>query len=238
MEMNDSTENKSTIKDFAYWIGVAQTDGHLHIGKAKKSGVEVCFVVLNVGKKSIPMLNKFVYVSRNVFGVRGHLNSRLNHIGTLTYSYIFGCKRFVSNFETLQIDFKQVIPPDWVLENNELFGAYLAGVIDGDGDTRISRIKYPQGYIRIYSGHIIDKFVKAIKRFLNCGVFIEKRVRVRKIGNYEFISHCFTIEFQVTYKNLDFFKKYVVDNIAIEYKRKVVENYIKYKEEKLKNKLY
>lgn len=114
----------------------------------------------------------------------------------------------------------------------------MAGVIDGDGDTRISRIKYPQGYIRIYSGHRIDKFINSIKRLLNCGVFIEKRVRIRKIGDYKFLSHCFTIEFQITYKNLNFFKKYVVDNLAIDYKREVIENYIKYKEEKLNSKSF
>ncbi|MBI2655468.1 hypothetical protein HYX06_03535 [Candidatus Woesearchaeota archaeon] len=235
MKFNELDLNGVTIKDFAYWIGVAQTDGHLHIPKATSYSAKNCKVVLGVGIKSLPMLNKFIVISRSVFGLKGHLCSRINHNGTKIHLYNFGCNRFVSNFETLQINFKQVIPPDWILENNELFGAYLAGVIDGDGDTRISRIKYPQGYIRIYSGCRINKFITAIKTLLNCGVFVEERVRTRRIGDYSFLSHCFTIEFQITYKNLDFFKNYVVDNIAIEYKRKVIENYIEYKEHKLYN---
>ncbi len=232
MEIIEMGPNGSTIKDFAYWIGVAQTDGHLQILKAKDSVVKSSSIVLGVAKKSLPMLNKFIIISRNVFGVKGCFYTRLSHIGTSVYLYRFGCKNFLNNFETLQLDFKQVNPPDWILEHNDIYGAYLAGVIDGDGDTRIFNGKYPRCYIRVYSGHIIDKFIDSIKKFLKCGVYVEKRVRIRKIGDHSFLSHCFTIEFQLSSKNIDFIKNYVVDNIAIDYKRKVIENYIKYKEMK------
>ena len=229
MEIENQALNHSTVQDFAYWIGVVQTDGYLQ-KQNSKSGYKQCYIRLGVGDKSLPMLKKFIVISRNVFGVKGYSYSIINHIGTNTHVFGFGCNRFITNFETLQIDFKQVTPPDWILERGELFGAYLAGVIDGDGDTRISRPKYPQCYIRVYSGHMIDKFINSIKTLLDCGVFIEKRVRIRKIGNHSFFSRCFTIEFRVSSKNLDFFKKYVVDNIAIDYKKKIISNYIELKE--------
>lgn len=230
MEFNKQELEKSYEKDFAYWIGVVQSDGCLSIRNIKNSKSKTYSIVLGIGKNSLPMLNKFRDISRNIFRLKGSSCSYIGPHGHVKFVYSFGCTHFVNLFKFLQIDFKTVNPPDWILENKELYGSYLAGVIDGDGDTRISRPKYPQCCIRIYSGVLLEKFVNSIKTLLNCGVFIEKRVRLRNILGRYCLSKCYTFEFKVSSKNIDFFKKYVVDNIAMDYKRKIIQDYIKLKD--------
>jgi len=67
--------NKLKNPDFAYWVGVAQSDGYFKRQYVKSKKRVRYYIVLGVGKKSIPMLNKFISLSK-VIACKGlHLSS-------------------------------------------------------------------------------------------------------------------------------------------------------------------
>lgn len=216
--------------DFAYWIGVVQTDGYFKIQKRKNCEGNSYRVVLNVAKKSLPMMNKFVSISKKLFRSDGSFYLSKNSTGNKMFIFSINCKEFVNVFAYLDIDFKKVDPPNWILSKANLFGPYLAGVIDGDGNTRITISRYPQCYIRIISGEKLKKLTTNIKKILNCGVHISKRSTINTIAGYSFASNSYVTEFKVSSKNIDFFKEHIIENIQIPYKREAIMNYIKLKE--------
>ena len=146
--------------------------------------------------------------------------------GFLRYDYKFGCKNLLKLFCKLKIDFKQVHPPDWILKNSALFGSYLAGVIDGDGDVRIKRPKYPQCCIRVHSRRRLFKLEESIKNFLKCGVSSITREKQNVFVGNTFNSRGCVTEFSLSSKNITFFREFVIRYIAINHKKELLERYI------------
>ena len=119
------------------------------------------------------------------------------------------------------------IPPKWIVENDKFFGAYLAGLIDGDGNVRVKRKKYPQCAIRIISGSPQYELRDALVNKMNCAVNIIKKPRDVIFKNRRIISTSYDLEFLVSPKNFEFLVDDVVHMISLERKRKVIEKYIK-----------
>lgn len=231
MNLNNREIYKRCInsEDFAYWVGVAQTDGYFKRQFVKSIKRERFFIVLIVGPKSLPMQNKFIDISQNLFGINGSTYKHINKEGFTSFCYHFGCKNLIDVFDEFEIDFKKVFPPDWVLKNSKLFGSYLAGVIDGDGDIRITRPKYPQCFVRISSQCKLDKLIDNIKIILNCGVNTRQRTLQSKIANRNVIGSVWVTEFKISCKNIDFFRRFVISKIALDHKRNKIREYINLK---------
>ena len=215
--------------DFTYWIGVAQSDGHFKKQISKNQNRVRFSIILKVGLKSIPMLEKFRKISQDIFYIKGSSYTYTTPEGFTNYNYQFGCKNLLSIFNNFEINFKICSPPDWILKDPKLFGSYLAGVIDGDGDIRITRPKYPQCFVRISSGQALTNLTENIKSILNCGSHIVKRQGIKKIANRKFFSTGYVTEFKISSKNISYIKKYVIDYLALTYKRNKINEYIKIK---------
>jgi hypothetical protein len=156
-------------EDLAYWIGVAQTDGYFKKQNYKKKQIIRYYICLSVAESSIEMLEKFKKVSKEIFYLKGSLWK--NHKRNLT-TYKFGCKNLLHLFKSLDIDFNDPPkPPSWIIEEEKYFGAYLAGIIDGDGNVEVKRPQYPQCMIRIYSSCKQEELIKSIKDHLTCSVY-------------------------------------------------------------------
>lgn len=210
--------------DLAYWIGVAQTDGYFKRYYYKKKKVFRHLVSLNVGYPSIPMLEKFRTISQNIFKLKG---STWHNVKNATVEYKIGAKNLLPIFNQLNIDFSDPPkPPRWIIENKEFFGAYLAGVIDGDGSVRIRRPQYPQCAVRITSGSYAVNLRQAIVSSLNIGVSrsINHSSSIYKGRKIE--GTAYNIEFYVSPKNFNFFHNCVIPQMAISRKRDKISVYI------------
>ena len=214
---------------FAYWIGVLQSDGHIKTLNKNNGKKLQHYVGLGVGRKSLPMLNKFMKLSKSFFNVKGCFYSGVKKEGFEEFQYSFGCNYFMDFFRKIDLKSKDFEPPKFILSSRKLFGAYLAGIIDGDGNINISRKEYPQCKVRIYSGKEEPQLVKAIEKILNCEVNQIKRRFKTKIGDREFISNVVNIEFRVFPKNFNFIETFVLPNMALDYKSKQVKKYIKFR---------
>ncbi len=215
-------------KELAYWVGVAQSDGHYKVYNEKRKGklIERHILQLGVSLKSFPMLKKFEEISQKIFGTSGNycIDKRDMH------RFEIKIKRFLNSIEQFNIDFSDPPkPPNWCLDFPEFFGAYLAGVVDGDGDIRILRPKYPCCAIRITSGHEQKELRNSIISMLRCGCSHTKRTRKSKIDNREIVGTYHRLEFYVSPKNFNFIKKYFLPEITIPHKRNKVGDYIIYR---------
>ncbi len=225
---------KST--SLAYWVGVAQTDACFKKAFSKKRKQHYYRISLCVGEKSIPMLKKFKESSQKIFGVKGTTwyNKKRKCI-----DYCFGCKKLLVTFKELEINFSDPpIPPSWIINDNKLFGAYLAGLIDGDGDVRIKRKKYPQCAVRINSGTNQKELIKIIKNKLNIGVSSNTNIGGGYVKGRRIKGKSYRAEFYVSSKNFEFLTNFVLNNIEMKYKKNKIKNYIYFRKNTkcLKNK--
>jgi len=121
---------------------------------------------------------------------------------------------------------KPPTPPNWILNSNKFFGAYLAAIIDGDGGVRIKRYKYPQCVIRIISGEFPHKLSKAVERILRCSIYSEYRERTTFIGNRKISGKSYTLEFNITKKNIGFVKNFILPHIVSSHKSDKIKEFL------------
>lgn len=210
--------------NLAYWIGVAQTDGYFKKQYIKQKKLYRHQIRLNVGYCSIEMLEKFRRLSAEIFNVKGAIWYDTKRSAV---EYTFGAKNLLPVFDQLEIDFSDPPkPPQWIIQHNAYFGAYLAGVIDGDGDVRIHRPSYPQCAIRITSGSPAIKLYNAIKKTMSIEASLYARITNSVYQGRKIEGNCYKIEFCVSPKNIDFFEKYIISHMAIERKRNKITGYI------------
>ena len=152
-------------ENVAYWIGAVQSDGCYKTYTEKKRNITRHLISFHVSKKSLPMVRKFQFISKNIF----NRNSKIFKIDkSNTWEMHIGIAKLIEDFKKLEITFGDPpLPPKWTLFDNKYFGAYLAGLIDGDGDIRIKRKKYPQCVIRIAGGHKQIELANKIKEILD-----------------------------------------------------------------------
>lgn len=199
-------------EDLAYWIGVSQADGYLkHFrGSAGRLGIE-----FGVGEKSLPMIHKFKDISKRVF----HRDYVIWKDKRGFWRHYFSVKSLMQSLQELQISITPVYrPPIWAI-NKKFFGAYLAGLIDGDGDIRIKRPKYPQCVIRITSGLMQDFLQKQLETL---GIIVSQTRRHHKtiIKGRFYDTKWVALEFYVSRRIYQFLLQYVIPEMAMEYKKK------------------
>ncbi len=227
MHYSKYDELNSKIKpsaDLAYWVGVAQTDGYLKKQYVKRVKITRYYVKVGV-VTSLPMIKKFRKISKNKLF---RSNSLFKDKRGYTHFQI-SVKRLLPVFEKLDINFSDPPkPPIWCLENLQFFGAYLAGVIDGDGDVRIKRPEYPQCAIRICSSKPQYELQKAVNKIFCCSsnIIRDQRWKLMPQGKYYFLT-AYNFEFLVSRKNYFLVSKFIVPNMAMPHKRKKLIKFIK-----------
>ena len=218
--------NKFKTVEFAYWLGLTHSDCAFSrwINKNGKYQNELHMevkseILIKEFQKGLAFINRFpdyFKTKRNVFTCKSPVNSILPLLKSIN---LFPKHKFV--------------PPNFISTDKALFGAYLAGIIDGDGNVRVKRKKYPQCAIRITSSSEQVLLTNLIKKFLNCSVsntnvsderYFEKENRIIR-GSWN------VLEFLISSKNFSFFLYYVLPYIKLRYKKEIIENFIKKKRE-------
>lgn len=222
-DINERTYSNNAIRRIGILDSVVQSDGCLIEYKEKGRKKPRHDVSLIVSEKSLPMLLKFRELSRELF-------KRNSKIWKLSKGNYWGMHIRVNNllriFEDADINFGDPpIPSHWIMKNDGFFGAYLAGVIDGDGNADIKRPKYPQLLIRITSGKSQTFLAKAIKQKLNCSVNIYHRVADKILRNQKIHGEWFELHFLVSSKNYKFVKRYVLPHVEISHKKDLLEGF-------------
>jgi len=216
-------------KELAYWIGVAQSDGCFrnYFEKREDKLIERYKLQLGVREKSLPMLEKFRKISQKLFGTTGNIST--NRKEAIVFE--IKVKRFLRFFKELDIDFSDPpTPPSWCKHNSKFFCAYLAGVIDGDGDVRISRIKYPMCAVRITSSEEQKELRKSIIKNLSCGCSHRNLSRNSIIDGRKVYGKYSVIEFYISPKNFRIIKEFLIEELSLEYKRNKIIKYIQTRE--------
>lgn len=212
-------------EELAYWIGIVQSDGYFE-KYTDKTGRKYVNIRMQVSKKSLSMLIKFQKLSKKIFS-RSPSIFKLKKRDQIFICHI-GVKTLLEVFKNLDIRFEDPPkPPFWVIKNFNFFGAYLAGLIDGDGDVRIKRKKYPQCAIRIWSGHEQVELSRIIRNFFNCYVGLILQEKISLLDGRKIYGRGYAIEFYVSSKNYDFVEKFIIPNLALEYKRKKILSFLK-----------
>ncbi len=209
-------------KELAYWVGVAQSDGsfqkYFERGRTKPR----YRVTLEVAENSRPMIIKFTELSQTLF----RRKSAIWKTKRGRFSMHIGVTGLKETFKDLGIDFKDPPqPPFWCLDD-KFFGAYLAGIIDGDGTVAIKRSKYPQCLIRITSGKPQSKLSIAIEKVLKCSTYIVACKKRKVILDRVCDCKWYDLGFLVSSKTCKFFKKFVLPYMQLEYKKLSIESYI------------
>ena len=212
-------------KNLAYWLGVCQTDGFLKKQYVKSKNQTRYYICLTIGHSSIEMLEKFMQISKQEFNREGSIYYDQKRA---SIQYKFRCNRLLEEFEEKELNFKDPPePPKWILNNSELFGAYLAGIIDGDGNIEITRPKYPQCKVRIYSSKQQIALSKAIEDKLKCKTNCLFFQRESKIENRNIFGSWWTLYFNISPKNFKFVSNYILNEIAIKRKGNKIKEFLK-----------
>lgn len=214
-------------KELAYWVGVAQSDGCLNKYSQKERRNPQYKISMEVNEKSKPMLIRFVELSNTLLKRK----SGIWKTNRSTWCMHIGVSNLIDLFQKMDIKFRDPpIPPNWCLRKESFLGAYLAGLIDGDGNVKIKRSKYPVCVVTISSGIEQTKLCEAIKNKLKCGASISKEIKKGYLGDRLIEGIGYRLEFLVSYKNIKFFKLFIVPHIQLERKKSKLENFINLRE--------
>lgn len=229
--MIDNLETRPS-EGLAYWIGVAQSDGCLTqyiVNRGRYKSREESRIEMSIGvcSKSLPMLNKFRDLSGTLFNRQCQIwkTKRKDE-----WKFHMGAKSLLTLFRKLDIDLTSntFIPPFWVTQKSKYFGAYLAGLIDGDGDVCVKRPKYPQCAISISSGSFQDILAQKITQILSCSVYQtkqHKRCFSKKLGRF-IEGTGYKLVFYASRKNNEFISSFVIPHLQLLHKKKTIDNFI------------
>lgn len=220
-------KSSNVNEDIAYFIGVLHTDASIFDYTFR--GTIRSRYSLEIGEKSIPMLNRI----RQIFNKRFNRSSKMrirSHLGeNPTFLIELNIKNLKEEFHKFKIDKNKI--PIWIQNDKVYFCAYLAGVIDGDGDIRIKRPKYPQCQIRITAGERLSKLMELIQRHLNCSCGLETAI----VSTYSLprakskFGIGYRHYFYVSPKNIDTIKRLVYPLIQIKHKREKLRIFSRFK---------
>jgi len=210
--------------ELAYWVGIVQSDASLERYQEKTREKLKYRISLTVAKKSLPMLLKF----RNLSMMLLNRNSNVwKQSKREIWGMHIGVKNLLEIFDDLDIKFGDPpVPSIWIANSKKFFGAYLAGLIDGDGCVTIKRKKYPQCLIRITGGHEQTKLAKIIEINLKCATYFSHRIAVKFLNNKDTKCNWFELGFLVSSKNYKFIYKHILPNLALQYKKERLQSFI------------
>ena len=198
------SKNVTINEDVAYLMGVLQSDGCIYNFYDKKRKKMYTRLILTVAPKSLPMAIRFQKILSQYFGITVNLRNIPN---THYYRIQASINRLKDNFANLKNE--HLLEP--VRCNISLFGAYLAGLIDGDGHIKIKnnhdRI-FPQCVVRISEDHPMYTVNYLLKKFFDCNSHFEKDAN----------SRCIDTCFYISEKNIHLFYKYVYPHITLKHK--------------------
>jgi hypothetical protein len=210
-------------EELAYWVGVVRTDGCLKFHTNKNGNVD-SRISLHVAEKSLPMSVKFQRISSEILNRKSKIWKGCGHL----FYFHIGVAKILNQMKGMDIIFGDPpIPPDWCLKSPNTFGAYMAGVIDGDGMVKIIGHRYPQCKIKISSGIEQVELASRIREIYGCWVGIYKRHHFSKIDERIVEGNWFELEFYVSRKNISSFSNFVLPHLEIKHKRDKLENYIR-----------
>ncbi len=217
-------QTEFNLTDLAYWVGVVQSDGSL---KHYKNSIQIS---LAVSCKSLPMLHKFRELSLSCFNKHSNIwKERSRDL----FDYHYHVKSLMQLFKYLDIKFGDPPkPPEWCLAKPSLFGAYLAGVIDGDGCIWLTKPKDYNGLVcraKITCGSRPVILERAIESFLNCKTRIIKVKTDGLIGKQKISGVGYNLEFLISSKNYEFVKDYLLPYITIHHKYQRLKTYLEYR---------
>jgi hypothetical protein len=216
--------------DLAYFIGVLHTDGCICAYRFRDKMRHR--YILNVGKRSLPMLKKTRGIFHEGFGRTLKIRRKLHKNENPTFLIEVDIASLRDTFARWNIDKKELAP--WIKNSRRFFCAYLAGVIDGDGDISIKRPQYPQCQVRITAGEELPVLMGLIRQHLNCSCNIQKaivstyslpRAKVKFGVAYR---HCFYL----SPKNMRAFRKLVLPHMQIKHKRQKLLEFYKIQEKR------
>lgn len=214
-------------KDLAYLIGSYQSDGYFYTFNDKKRNKISKRLGISGCKKSLPMLIRFRDTLRKNFD----RNVKIENIKNRNIFVVrASVNRLIKTFESIELLSKQFSAQDWILKNNELFGSFLAGLIDGDGSVVVKRPRYPQCCIRIWDGTPPFKLKVQIERKMNCTARIYFVKSDAILRGKRIQGQGYYLEFYISRKNIDFMKKFVMPEIQIFHKKRPLEEFVKLRE--------
>ena len=214
--------------DLAYFVGVLHTDGCICTYRFRDN-IRHRYI-LSVGKKSMPMLKKTRDIFHEEFGRTLKIRKQLHKNENPTFLIEVGIANLRDIFAKWEIDKRRLAP--WIKNSQRFFCAYLAGVIDGDGDITIKRPQYPQCQVRITAGEDLLELMGLIRQHLKCACNLQRaicftyslpRAKV-KFGVAH--RHCFYL----SPKNMKVFRKLVLPHIQIKHKREKLLDFYKSQE--------
>jgi hypothetical protein len=209
--------------EIAYFAGVVQSDGKFSVYGVKKHGKTYKRADFGIRTRalSLPMTEKFCEILEKYFIRRISITkTRRGEFDAHT-----SINKLIKIFEKLEILPKELIIPSWTENNIRLFGPYLAGLIDGDGNIRIKRPKYPQCAIRIISEENPKKLKMLIIKLLKCGAHFARYRRESVIDGRMIIGNYYVLEFYATKKNVININKYILPYLSIRHKKDLLENF-------------
>ena len=219
--MNSNTkkttnDNFCIDKNIAYFIGVLHSDGCIYFFNNKKRNQKNIRLILGVGKKSIPMALKF----KKILALYFNREINLRKIPKKD-SYVI-CTSINRIWHIFKEWHKGNIPGN-IKDDYLLFGAYLAGLIDGDGHIKIKhntkdRI-IPQCVVRITSDHPL----KDVKQL------IEKHIGCKSHFVYDRRSKAVETCFYISKKSIDFTKKHIYPHLVMPYKKEKLNEFFEMK---------
>jgi len=219
--------NLKPSEELSYWVGVMQSDGYFekYTDCYKKTRYNARVVV---SPESSSMLIKFKRISKKIF----KRDSKIFRMRTTNkISFKIGIGQFLKELAVLDIKFGDPPkPPKWTLECPNLFGAYLAGIVDVDGNIRMTFNKtknYFQCFIRIFSAHPQDELAQAIEQNLNCKVYQDFDEETNIIEGRKVRGKTYYLQFCVSTKNWKFFNKFVKSHLTLEHKCNTLNKYLK-----------
>jgi len=169
---------------------------------------------VHVGIKSIPMLKEFRKTLREVYG----RDLTIHTLRDGTIDIHTSVNKLLKRFGKEGIAKTGI--PAWVSNYEANFGAYLAGVIDGDGDVRIKRMQSPQYVIRITDDKKNKKLISIIEKFMKCGVSVTKRYGISVFRDGRIVEgRWHETEFCISRKNVLFIKNCILPHIRIVHKK-------------------
>ncbi|MBW2982620.1 hypothetical protein KY343_07080 [Candidatus Woesearchaeota archaeon] len=197
--------------NIAYFIGILHSDGCIYNLFDKKRDRKIIRLNLTIGKKSISMALKFKKILFDYFNRTVNLRKVPNKNSYVIQTSINRIKHVLKNWnEKIPLEIKR---------DSSLFGAYLAGLIDGDGYIKLKnnttdRI-VPQCIIKIASDHPMVDVKNSIISHIGCNVHFEY-----KKGN-KGVDTCFYI----SKKSIGYIKNYIFPHIVIDYKLNTLEKF-------------
>ena len=199
-------------QNLAYFIGVIHSDGCFYKFKDKiKKRIQIR-LILYVGEKSIPMSIKFKKILFEQFDRNVNIRKVPNKESYVIQTSINKLWPIFKNWN------KNIIPPQIKKESN-LFGAYLAGLIDGDGHIKIKKNEnsrtIPQHVIKIASDRKLKELKKLIELHFNCSVHFENDKR----------SKAFNTCFYISKKNIKMIMKNTFPHLVLQHKKQRIKNY-------------